>query len=267
MKKSWHFYTGLLLVGIILLLCLLSFVWMPYNPNIQVGEKYSRPGLTHLFGTDDLGRDIFSRILMGSRTIFFVGLISVGIGLVGGLILGSIAGYFGGVFDEICTLLMDAMMSFPGILFALMYVAVFGYGLTNTMIALGIMAIPVFARITRSGFLQNRRSVYVKLAKSVGVRPLRIMFVHILPNIFSQLSVAVSMGFASAILNEAGLSYLGLGVQPPDPSWGRMLKESQSVFLLAPHYAIIPGIMITIAVLGFNLLGDGLRDLSTRRGR
>ncbi|WP_459129057.1 ABC transporter permease [Guggenheimella bovis] len=265
MNKHVYIVIGSILIGLLLFMCLLSFVWLPYPPNDEVAEKYLPPSGDHWFGTDDLGRDLLSRVLVGSRNVFYVGMISVSIGLVGGILIGGIAGFLGGAVDSVLMLIMDAFMSFPGILFALMYVAVFGYGIKNTVIALGIMAIPVFSRITRTGFLQERQKLYVKLAQSVGVGRLRIMFVHILPNIMTQLTVAVTMGFASAILNEAGLSYLGLGVQPPDPSWGRMLKESQNVFVLAPHYALIPGLMITLAVLGFNLFGDGIRDLKEYR--
>lgn len=262
MKKiSWEFRIGASLVLLLVVMCLVSFFYTPYGTNQEVGPKFTPPSGQFIFGTDNLGRDVFSRVMIGSQTVFLVGFVSVFIGLVVGVLLGSLAGFAGRWVDEIIMRLMDAMLSFPGILFALMYVAVFGFGIFNTTVALGIMAVPVFARITRSGFLQVKEMPYIDLARSVGVPKIRIMFVHILPNIISPLIVAASMGFASAILAEAGLSYLGLGVQPPDPSWGRMLKDSQHSFLSAPHYALAPGLMITLAVLGFNLLGDGIRDL------
>ncbi len=260
-RVSWELRIGLVLVLLLLLMCLVSFFYTPYGTNQEVAAKYQPPSSTFLFGTDNLGRDVFSRIMVGSQTVFLVGFISVAIGLVFGVLLGSVAGFAGKWADEIIMRLMDAMMSFPGILFALMYVAVFGFGIFNATVALGIMAIPKFARITRSGFMQVKQEPYIDMARSVGVPKIRIMFVHILPNIISPLIVAASMGFATAILAEAGLSYLGLGVQPPDPSWGRMLKDSQNSFLSAPHYALAPGLMITLTVLGFNLLGDGIRDI------
>ncbi|HHX03692.1 MAG TPA: ABC transporter permease [Tissierellia bacterium] len=262
MKKiSWEFRIGLVLVLLLLGLCIVSLFYTPYGTNQEVGAKFLPPSGSFLFGTDNLGRDVFSRVMVGSQTVFLVGFVSVAIGLVFGVLLGSIAGFAGKWVDEVIMRLMDAMLSFPGILFALMYVAVFGFGIFNATVALGIMAIPRFARITRSGFIQVKQMPYIDLARSIGVSKVRIMFVHILPNIISPLIVAASMGFATAILAEAGLSYLGLGVQPPDPSWGRMLKDSQNSFLSAPHYALAPGLMITLTVLGFNLLGDGIRDI------
>ena len=267
MKWPINLKLGAALISFLIFVCLLSFFYTPYPPNEESGPKYQAPTLAHPLGTDDLGRDVLSRLMLGTRTVFAVGVISVSIGLIGGVVLGSAAGFLGGVSDEFIMRLMDAMMSFPGILFALMYVAVFGYGIVNTMIALGIMAIPVFARVTRSGVMQQKNLTYIDLARSVGVGRLRILYAHILPNLWSSLIVAASLGFASAILAEAGLSYLGLGVQPPQPSWGRMLKESQASFFAAPHYSLMPGLMITIAVLGFNLLGDGLRDWKDGRRR
>ncbi|HCO70010.1 MAG TPA: peptide ABC transporter permease, partial [Mesotoga infera] len=211
------------------------------------------------------GRDVLSRIMKGSQTAFFVGLVAVSIGSVFGVLIGAISGYFGGIVDEIIMRIVDAMMAFPSILLALMFVSVFGVGLRNTIIAIGIMSIPSFARITRSGFVQHKELDYVKNAKIKGVSNLRIMFRHILPNVLSPIVVAASMGFANAVLAEAALSYLGLGIQPPNPSWGRMLSESQVFITVSPWYAIAPGIFITLLVLGFNFLGDGIRDIRENR--
>ncbi len=265
-KYSFNFYIGIVIVAFLLGIVIVSFFYTPYTvTQMNIGKKFLKPCWEHLLGTDHFGRDILSRIMMGSQTAFQVGLISIGIGLFFGILIGSIAGYYGGIVDEILMRIMDAVIAFPGLLFALMFVAVLGQGIVNTMIALGIMSIPQFARITRSGFLQVKPLKYIDMAKSIGVSNFRIMMVHILPNVISPLIVACSMGFASAVLAEAGLSYLGLGVQPPNPSWGRMLSESQMYLLKAPTYSIVPGIFITLSVLGFNLLGDGISAIRDPR--
>lgn len=249
------------MIALLLLILIVSFFYTPYDVNeMNTSERFASPSAKYWLGTDNFGRDIFSRIMQGTQTAFLVGLIAISIGAIGGTIIGALAGYVGGWTDELLMRVMDAMSAFPGILFALMFITVFGPGTVNTMIALGIMAIPNFARISRSGFLQYKEQEFVMAAKAIGLPPLAIMFRHILPNALSPLIVAASLGFASAVLAEAGLSYLGLGVQPPDPSWGRMLNEAQSYAFKAPWYTLAPGMMIILAVLGFNLLGDGLRD-------
>lgn len=250
---------GLVIVIILASIALLSFFYTPHSIyTIQSDKHFEAPSSRHLFGTDELGRDILSRIMVGTRVTFLVGIVSVVIGLLGGVLLGSLAGFFGGRVDTVIMHLMDALMSFPGILFALMIVSVFGEGITNTMIALGILLIPSFGRITRSSMIRVKHETYIDMAKSLGVCPLRIIIFHMLPNIISPLIVAASISFATAILAEASLSYLGLGVMPPFPSWGRMLRDAQQSMLTSPFYAIAPGVMITLAVLGFNLLGDGI---------
>lgn len=270
MKKEYsiHLYIGSIIIGILFIMMVISLFYTPYNvTQMDISHKFQSPNSAHWLGTDHFGRDIFSRILVGSQTAFKVGAIAVSIGLFAGLFIGAVAGYFGGLVDEVLMRLMDALMAFPGILFALVFVAIWGVGINNTMIALGILAIPSFARISRSGYLQAREMGYVKMAKAACASPFRIMFIHILPNIISPLIVAVSIGFANSVLAEAGLSYLGLGVQPPNPSWGRMLSESQVYLMKAPYYALAPGIMITLLVFGCNLLGDGIRDLRDPRKR
>lgn len=270
MKREYSIYfkCGVVIIVFMLVIMLVSFIYTPYNSeDINGDNKLQNPSLKHWLGTDNFGRDILSRVMKGSQIAFLVGIVAVSIGLIFGTLIGAIAGYFGGWIDNVLMRIMDAMIAFPGIIIALMFVAIWGYGIINTMIALGIMAIPNFARIAYSGFLQAKELMYVKMAKSIGVSHFRIMFVHILPNIISPLIVAASLGFASAVLAEAGLSYLGLGVQPPDPSWGTMLHESQSYFYKVPMFSLAPGIMITLLVFGFNLLGDGLRDLNDPRKR
>ncbi|HOO75098.1 MAG TPA: ABC transporter permease [Tepiditoga sp.] len=261
MKKNFNLIFGLSVIIFLFVFMFISLFHTPYSPTeMNIRERMQPPSAEHIFGTDQFGRDILSRVMEGSQTAFFVGFVAVSIGLIFGTFLGAVSGYFGGITDEIIMRIMDAMLAFPVILFALMFVSVFGVGIKNTIIAIGIMSVPSFARITRSGYIQHKQFDYVKSAKAMGAGPLRIMFLHILPNVISPIIVAASMGFSTAVLSEAGLSYLGLGVLPPSPSWGRMLNESQIYISKAPWFAIIPGIFITLTVLGFNFFGDGLRE-------
>lgn len=254
---------GAVLIGFLLLVLAMSFICLPYDPNqMNTQQKFQLPSPQHLLGTDNFGRDILSRVMKGSQAAFLVGFSSVGIGLVFGLIFGAAAGYLGGAADEVIMRVTDAQMAFPGVILALVIITVFGPGTLNTAIALGITSIPRFCRITRAGFMQIKELDYVKAARSRGASALRVMAFHILPNMLSPLLVTASLGFVTAILAEAGLSYLGLGIQPPDPSWGMMLSEAQAYLLTSPWYAFIPGCMITMMALGFNLLGDGLRDIT-----
>lgn len=262
LPQSKSLLLGLMLVVLLLLFMLTGIFYTPYEPNeMSPGARLTAPHSAHLWGTDNFGRDIFSRIMEGAQTAFLVGISSVSIGLIFGVLLGAAAGYFGGWLDEIIMRIVDAMLAFPGILLAIMLVSVFGTGLNNTIIALGVMSIPSFTRIARSGFVQFKEFDFVKASLAKGAGASRIIFLHILPNMSSPLIVAASLSFSGSVLAEAGLSYLGLGVQPPDPSWGRMLSEAQPFIVSAPWYVLITGGMITAMVLGFNLLGDGLRDL------
>lgn len=249
----------------LLLFTIISFFYLPHSvTEINTKLKLSAPNFSYFLGTDNFGRDILSRLMKGSQTAFLVGLISVGIGSSVGVFLGAISGYFGGKIDEIIMRIVDAMMAFPGILFALMFISVFGVGIKNTMTAIGIMSIPTFTRITRSGFLREKELEYTKAAKVRGASHFRIIYHHILPNVLSPIIVAATMSFSNAILAEAALSYLGLGVQAPNPSWGRMLSESQMYFMIAPWYTLAPGLMISLTVLSLNMMGDFLREYQRR---
>lgn len=264
--KNINFTVGFSLIIFLAIVLITSFIYIPYDPNLMDSSNvFSKPSLTHLLGTDNFGRDIFSRILKGSQMTFIVGISSVFIGGTIGIMLGAIVGYYGGIIDKLIMHVIDALMAFPGVILALVLITLFGSSITNISLALGIMAIPRFTRIVRSGFIQAKNMDYVKSSIAKGASSLRIMFIHIMPNITSSIIVTASLSFSSAVLSEAGLSYLGLGIQPPDPSWGKMLYESQAFFLMNPWYAIVPGIMITAIVLGFNLLGDGIRDVNDGR--
>ncbi|MFE6167757.1 ABC transporter permease [Viridibacillus arvi] len=260
--KNINLIIGLLILISFLLLMIVSFFYTPHDVTaMNVANKLKGPNSENWFGTDEFGRDIFSRIMKGTQTAFFVGTLTVTIGVVFGTLVGGIAGYVGGWIDEVFMRIMDALMAFPGIILALMLVAVFGSGIVNTSIALGLIAIPSIARIARSGFVQHKEYEYVLSAKLIGVKPFKIMFRHILPNVSSPLIVAASVSFGVAMLAEAALSYLGLGVKPPDPSWGRMLKDSQAFLKSAPWYTYAPGIAITFMVLGFYMLSNAIRDI------
>lgn len=233
----------------------------PYDPvKSNIRERLTGPSVDHFFGTDDLGRDIFSRIVHGSRISLQVGLVSVSIATAVGMLLGVLAGYFGGWIDTIAMRLMDVMFAFPGVLLAIAIMAVLGPSTTNVMIAVGIVYIPIFARITRGSVLTVRNRDFVEAAYCVGLRPGRIIFRHILPNALDAVIVQVSLATAFAILAEAALSFLGLGTQPPAPSWGSMLSFGRQYMLEAPWWTIFPGLAIFLTVLALHLIGDGLRD-------
>jgi len=251
------------LVGLIVGATLLSLLYTPYAPNaVDVPSRLQPPSLAHLAGTDEFGRDIFSRLMAGGRISLAVGFGAMAISLLAGALIGALAGYFGGWIDDVLMRLMDALMALPGIVIALLIVAISGVGFTNTALALGVMGIPVIARVTRSAFLVGREMEYVLAARALGASPLRIITAHILPNQITTILVTASINLASAILGEAGLSYLGLGTQPPDPSWGRMLKEAQSFIGVAWWYAFAPGLTITLAVFAFYLLANELQRLA-----
>jgi peptide/nickel transport system permease protein len=256
------FAVGAVLTGLLLLAALLSMVWTPWSPyDIDVPNKLQGPSAGHWLGTDSIGRDVASLLLVGARNSILVGVIAVGIGLTVGTALGLLASTRRGWTEEIIMRLSDFSFAFPAILSAIMMTAVFGPGMVNSIIAIGISNIPIFARVTRGSANAIQSREFITAARACGKGPWRITLEHVMPNILSVLIVQATIQFALAILAEAALSYLGLGTQPPQPSWGRMLSEAQTLLFQAPMLAVYPGVAIAMAVLGLNLLGDGLRDL------
>ncbi len=241
---------------------LLSFVWTPWSPyEMNLDAKLLAPSTRFWMGTDAFGRDVLSQIMVGARSSIAVGLVAVGIGLVCGVALGLLASALRGWTEELIMRLSDFTFAFPAILSAIMMTAVFGPGMVNAIVAIGIFNIPTFARITRASANAIWTREYVLAARACGKHRLGITVQHVLPNILGVLVVQATIQFALAILAEAALSYLGLGTQPPQPSWGRMLSDAQTLMFQAPLLAVFPGAAIALAVLGLNLLGDGLRDL------
>ena len=264
--KHRSFVLGAVLTTLLVLAAALSWVWTPWSPyEIDMAAKLQPPGWSHWLGTDPFGRDIASLLLVGARNSILVGVIAVSIGLFVGAGLGLVAAAKRGWVEEAIMRLADFTFAFPAILSAIMMTAVFGAGIVNSIIAIGIFNIPNFARVTRASAVAVWSREYVLAARACGKGPFRITIDHVLPNISSVLIVQVTIRFAIAILAEAALSYLGLGTQPPQPSWGRMLAEAQTLLFQAPLLAVFPGVAIVLAVLGLNLLGDGLRDLMDPR--
>ncbi|CAN5771319.1 ABC transporter permease [soil metagenome] len=248
-------------IGLVVGGALLSFFWLPYDPNrLDFTAQFARPSLEHLFGTDHFGRDLFSRVLLGARGTLYVGVIAVGIALSLGCVLGAVAGYVGGVFDEVIMRLVDVLYAFPAILMALLLAAVYSPGTLTAMIAIGLATVPIFARIMRASVLTLKERDYVEASRALGAGHGRVLVVSILPGALSPIVVQASLSLAIAVLAEAALSFLGLGTPPDVPSWGNMLREAQGFMTLSPYPAVVPGIAIMLTVLGWSLLGDGLRD-------
>ncbi|MBD7909268.1 ABC transporter permease [Sporosarcina gallistercoris] len=252
---------GAIIIGIYLLMMLVAPLVAPYDPfEISLEDKLTPPSMEHWMGTDDKGRDILSRILYGSRLSIGVGFASVLFGAFFGITLGLIAGYYGKWVDTIISRLLDVMLAFPGILLALAIISALGPGLINVTIAVGVFSIPLFARIVRGSTMEVKKLEYIDAIRTLGANDFTIIFKHVFPNVLSPIIVQGSMRLATAILSAAGLSFLGLGAQPPSPEWGAMLSSGRDFLFSAPYMAIFPGLMISVLVLGFNLFGDGLRD-------
>ncbi|HEU5197086.1 MAG TPA: ABC transporter permease [Methylomirabilota bacterium] len=256
------FTLGLLISTLLVVVAALSLVYTPRDPlAMSVSDRLQHPTGEHPFGTDQFGRDILSRVMTGAVTSIAVGVIAVSLGAGLGVLLGLVSGYAGGWLDETLMRLVDAVQGFPAILSALLFTAVFSPGMVVSMVAIGIAFVPSFARLTRGSVLELREREFVVAARALGGGDGRLLWRHILPNSLSPLIVQATTSFPVAILAEAALAYLGLGTQPPYPSWGLMLKEAQNFLSLNPWFAVFPGGAIALTVLGLNLLGDGLRDL------
>ncbi|MFK0684322.1 ABC transporter permease [Ochrobactrum sp. BD67] len=259
---------GSLITIILIAMAVISYVWTPYSPTaMNFRDKLQGPSFNHLFGTDNFGRDVFSMIMVGARNSIAVSIIAVLVGAGIGIPLGSLAAARGGLIDGFVMRMTDLAFAFPALLTAVIITAIFGPGAVNAMIAIGIFNIPVFARVTRGASLGLWKREYVQAARCAGRGDISITLLHVLPNINHVLIVQATIQFALAIVAEAGLSYVGLGTQPPMPSWGKMLNDAQTFIYDAPWLAIFPGLAITLAVLGLNMLGDGLRDVLDPRVR
>ncbi|MFD1911551.1 ABC transporter permease [Halodurantibacterium flavum] len=257
------------LAGMAAVAALVSFFWTPYPvAGMNIAARLLPPGMPHLLGTDHFGRDVLSMLMVGARTSIAVAIVAVGMGMALGVPLGLLAAARrGGLVDEVVMRGNDLIFAFPALVIAILITAVFGPSALNAIIAIGIFNTPVFARVTRGAALSLWTLDYIRAAQVAGKGALRISVEHILPNIANLLIVQATIQFSLGILAEAGLSYIGLGAQPPTPSWGRMLAEAQTMITLAPHLALVPGLAIVVTVLGLNLMGDGLRDILDPRLR
>ena len=261
LARDWAAVAGFVVLVVLTLATILAPWILPYGFAEGVALPFEPPSARYWLGTDEVGRDIFTRIIYGARVSLSVGVVSTTIALLGGIPLGLISGYFGGVVDSIVMRLMDMMFAFPAIILALAIVAVLGPSLVNAMIAIGVMQIPLFARLVRAATLSLRSQEFVQAAVASGARPARVMAVHILPNCMAAITVQFTLTFASAVLVEAALSFLGLGVAPPQPSWGAMLDTGRKLITISPLYSVAAGAAIFVTVLGLNLIGDALRDV------
>jgi peptide/nickel transport system permease protein len=261
LKKNKMALVGGGIIVFYLLVAIFGRFFAPYDPlEIDLLNKLQPPSWEHWMGTDDKGRDVLSRLIYGSQLSLTVGIVSVSIGAFFGIVLGLVAGYYGKWIDTIIMRFIDILLAFPGLLLALAIISALGPSLINVMIAVGIFSIPTFARIVRGSTLATKKLEYIDAIRALGAKDFKIIFVHILPNILSPIIVQGTLRLATAILTAAGLSFLGMGAQPPSPEWGAMLSSGRNFLWTAPHLATFPGLAIAIIVMGLNLFGDGLRD-------
>ncbi|WP_044641529.1 ABC transporter permease [Risungbinella massiliensis] len=252
---------GALIVIFFVLIALIAPLITSYSYSEHSPDIFQAPSAEHWFGTDEMGRDIFTRVVYGSRISLWIGFAAISGSIMVGSLLGLIAGYYSGWRDTIISRIFDILLAFPGILLAIAIVAMLGYGLGNALIAIAIINVPTFGRLMRSQVLRIKEEDYVLAARAIGMKNSRILFQHILPNCWTPIIVQGTLGFATAVIEAAGLGFLGLGAQPPEPEWGTMLADARAYMQLAPWTMIFPGLAIMITVLGFNLFGDGLRDI------
>ena len=253
---------GAVLVGLVVFCAVTASIISPYSPyDLDVSLMLQGPSAQHWFGTDELGRDVLSRTIYAAQISVEVALVAVGVGVIGGTIIGVVAAYFGGIADVVLMRLMELLFSFPAILLAIVLMASLGTSILNAMIAIGIIFIPGFARLARATTIEAMQQQYIEAARAIGMSHVRILIREILPNVVTPLLVEAAVAFAYAVLLESALSFLGLGAQPPDPSWGNMLNTGRGFMSQAPWLSIVPGMALFMCVLGFNLLGDGLRDM------
>jgi peptide/nickel transport system permease protein len=268
MSRRFNLVVGGCLIGLVVLAALLGLVWLPYNPNgLDFAVKLAPPSVHHWLGTDSFGRDLFSRMLVGARLTLFVSVIAVAIAFLGGCLVGALAGFFGGLFDEVLMRLVDVLYAFPAILMALLLAAIYQPGTLTAMAAIGIATVPVFARLMRAGIIALKEQDFIEAGRALGARSPRLLWRYLLPNALSPIVVQASLSMAVAVLAEAALSFLGLGTSPQTPSWGNMLREAQSFLAFSPYPVLVPGLAIVVTVLGWSLLGDGLRDWLDPRSR
>lgn len=260
-RKNWYLRFGGVLTVLNLLYILVGVLWTPYDPGfLSAPDRFASPSASHLFGCDQLGRDVFSRTLEGAGNTLVIALAVVALGFAVGLVVGAVCGYFGGPLDAAAMRLCDAITAFPSILLAMVIIALTGTGTYNVILALGILFVPSFAKLVRSEFMKYRQREFVEAARVAGISPMRIIFRHILPNTWPVLLSGLTIGFNNAVLSEASMSFLGIGVGPADASLGRMLSDGQGILFSAPWCTLFPALVVTSLILGAGMLGEGIRE-------